>query len=121
MKFQRNFQVEKAGYEAPKLLRAENVEEALRKLQGGGSGEVALRTFWYMGVGPPKNRGLNHPQIIHLFIGFGTIVKFIHFGGFPLFLERPIYTLPKINSSHLNIGFHKRDMHLPTIIFQVLC
>ena len=44
----------------------------------------------YMGVEPKI--GFFHvfsPQIIHLFIGFGTIIFTIHF-GLPLFLETPI-------------------------------
>ena len=35
-----------------------------------------------MGV-EPKIGGKFTPQIIHLFIGFGTIIFTIHFGGFP--------------------------------------
>ncbi len=31
----------------------------------------------------PKNRGGKTPQIIHLFIGFGTIIFTIHFAFFP--------------------------------------
>ncbi len=34
------------------------------------------------------------PEIIHLFIGFGSIIFTIHFGGFyPYFLETPISIL----------------------------
>ena len=48
-------------------------------------------SFVYMGVS--KNRGGFTPQIIHLFIGFGTIIFTIHFGGkIPLFLvQHPYY------------------------------
>ena len=35
----------------------------------------------YMGVS--KNRGGKPPNLHHLFIGFGTIIFTIHFGGFP--------------------------------------
>ena len=43
-----------------------------------------------MGV-EAKIGGKLTPQIIHLFIGFGTIIFTIHFGGKnPLFLETPI-------------------------------
>ena len=43
-----------------------------------------------------KNRGGKHPQIIHLFIGFGTIIFTIHFGVFPLFLETPTSAMTRV-------------------------
>ena len=44
-------------------------------------------------MGVSKNRGKT-PQIIHLFIGIGTIIFTIHFGGSsfpPIFASTPIY------------------------------
>ena len=49
-------------------------------------------------MGVSKNRGF-YPQIIHLFIGFGTIIFTIHFGGFyttPIFGSTPISNLEDV-------------------------
>ena len=45
-----------------------------------------------MDVGVSKKNVGKPPQIIHLFIGFGTMIFTIHFGGkkIPLFLETPM-------------------------------
>ena len=46
---------------------------------------------WSLDVGvEPKIGGKKPPQIIHLFIGFGTIIFTIHF-GVPLFLETAMF------------------------------
>ena len=45
----------------------------------------------YIRVFFSKNNGENRNQIIHLFIGFGTIIFTIHFEFFPRFLETSIH------------------------------
>ena len=53
--------------------------------------QTRLLTMAHMGVDPNIGVGfLPPPQIIHLFMGFGTIIFTIHF-GVPSFLETSIY------------------------------
>ena len=67
-------------------------------LEGGKKQPSTLGSFWHLKwlgfecqfsvkshMGVSKNTGFS-PQIIHLFIGFGTMIFTIHFGGFtPIF------------------------------------
>ena len=57
----------------------------------------------HMGI-EPKIVFFFSPQIIHLFIGFGTIIFTIHF-GVPLFFETPIlrgYMIYIYNNGYLD-------------------
>ena len=64
--------------------------------------------YIYIWVFPKRVVGpLNHP---HLFIGFGTIIFTIHFGGkIPLFLVQHPYIDHQIQSTRLWIGTYTFD------------